>query len=145
MKRKEFIKQSLYVGVGAVCIPQLIQSCAAYKPKFVEEGNYLKIKKSEFLDTTKNPPVSRIFISVKLERYEFPIGISELPNGTYSAVYLRCTHRGCGLQNTGEDLQCPCHGSEFSYSGKVLSAPADENLSTFKVEEKGEELWITLT
>lgn len=145
MKRKDFLQQTAIIGAGALCIPSLFTACATYKPKYLVDGNTLKISKNEFIDSTTTPASRRLFISVKLDKYPFPIGISQNANGSYTAVYLECTHRGCGLQNTGEQLQCPCHGSEFSYSGKVMSAPADKDLKIFPLEEKGEELWISLT
>ena len=46
----------------------------------------------------------------------------------------RCSHLGCALQwNPREhSWDCPCHGSRFDADGKVLEAPAVENL-----DEKG--------
>jgi Rieske Fe-S protein len=51
--------------------------------------------------------------------------------GEISAVSGICTHLGCKLQSDDENrkLNCPCHQTAFSWSGKVLyyrlkSAPA---------------------
>lgn len=39
-----------------------------------------------------------------------------------------CTHLGC-VPNTNEDgWFCPCHGSQYDLSGRVLSGPAPRNL-----------------
>src|SRR5687768_7431338 len=35
----------------------------------------------------------------------------------YGAVSMRCTHRGCRVAPAGDRLACPCHGSEFTYTG----------------------------
>lgn len=42
----------------------------------------------------------------------------------------RCPHLGCALKwNAAEhSYDCPCHGSRFSQSGKVLNNPANEDL-----------------
>ncbi|MGB3563108.1 MAG: ubiquinol-cytochrome c reductase iron-sulfur subunit [Thermoanaerobaculia bacterium] len=62
---------------------------------------------------------------------------------TQSAV---CTHLGCLTRpNAREDgFFCPCHGSEFSLDGRVLKGPAPKSLPHFKLERRGEDLWVDL-
>lgn len=53
----------------------------------------------------------------------------------HSAIHLlkptapRCTHLGCALEWNRQEhaWECPCHGSRFSESGKVLENPAQKN------------------
>ena len=49
-----------------------------------------------------------------------------------------CPHLGCGFQWSGSDSQfkCPCHGSVYDPSGKVLGGPAPRPLDVLpsKVE-----------
>lgn len=49
-------------------------------------------------------------------------------NDKYLVAMAICTHLGCvpGEQN-GQWL-CPCHGSIFDYSGRVVRGPANKNL-----------------
>jgi Rieske Fe-S protein len=48
---------------------------------------------------------------------------------SYSAV---CTHLGCIVQWNGSEksFDCPCHGSRFSYAGKVINSPANDDLES---------------
>ncbi len=39
-----------------------------------------------------------------------------------------CTHLGCVPNKTEEGWLCPCHGSVFDNSGRVLQGPAPRNL-----------------
>lgn len=40
-----------------------------------------------------------------------------------------CTHLGCvPIEGSGNNWACPCHGSQFDVSGRVLKGPAPKNL-----------------
>ncbi len=49
-------------------------------------------------------------------------------------VSATCTHLGCTIRWNNDEMtwDCPCHGSRFSYDGKVLNGPAVEELVYFK-------------
>lgn len=54
------------------------------------------------------------------------IGVYKDKNGTCFLVKPICTHLKCELQfnPTDKTWDCPCHGSRFSYTGKVINNPA---------------------
>ena len=45
-------------------------------------------------------------------------------------VSAECTHMGCIVKWNGDEKSwdCPCHGSRFTYEGKVLNGPANKDL-----------------
>lgn len=51
-----------------------------------------------------------------------------------------CTHRRCLVHYNAakKRLDCGCHGSKFSLSGKVLSGPARKNLPAYPSWLKGD-------
>ncbi len=51
------------------------------------------------------------------------------------AVSAVCTHLGCILEKSSEGFECPCHGSCYNDSGKVLSGPAPRDLSWYMVSK----------
>jgi Rieske Fe-S protein len=55
--------------------------------------------------------------------------------GTGYFLYPLCPHMGCLLRwnNAEKSWDCPCHGSRFTFEGKVLNSPAYENLQTIAV------------
>jgi len=55
------------------------------------------------------------------------------------AISLTCTHQGCTVskQKDGTFI-CPCHGAKYDQNGKVLKAPAQRDLTTFKINNKTE-------
>jgi Rieske Fe-S protein len=52
-------------------------------------------------------------------------------NGSFVAVSSVCTHRGCTVDAQGARLVCPCHGSTYDRSGRVLVGPAERPLTRF--------------
>jgi Rieske Fe-S protein len=50
--------------------------------------------------------------------------------GTLVALSSNCTHMGCRVSwNTAEwSWDCPCHGSRFDREGRVIHAPAVQDL-----------------
>jgi menaquinol-cytochrome c reductase iron-sulfur subunit len=59
-------------------------------------------------------------------------------DGQVTVFSPMCTHLGCGYHwNGGErKFKCPCHGSVYDVSGKVLAGPAPRHLDALptKVE-----------
>jgi glycine/D-amino acid oxidase-like deaminating enzyme/nitrite reductase/ring-hydroxylating ferredoxin subunit len=49
-------------------------------------------------------------------------------------VSTECTHMGCGVKWNSDEKSwdCPCHGSRFTYEGKVMNGPANEGLPYHK-------------
>jgi len=69
--------------------------------------------------------------------------------GTFTAVSGVCTHLGCKLQpdDANRKLDCPCHQTAFSWSGKVLyyrlqAAPANLPRIPSRVNNGQVELYI---
>ncbi len=54
------------------------------------------------------------------------------PEGIY-AVSSVCTHLGCGVARSGDGFACPCHGSKFGPTGKVIAGPAPRPLPWLEV------------
>ena len=58
-------------------------------------------------------------------------------HGRLQAVSGRCTHLGCLVAwNAAERTwDCPCHGSRYTYDGKVIQGPAVDDLAPKPLEE----------
>lgn len=62
--------------------------------------------------------------------------------GRYYALSLVCTHLGCTVEVTPKTVACPCHGSVFDRSGKVVRGPAERPLERYEIEDRGEFLAV---
>jgi len=53
-------------------------------------------------------------------------------NGDVTVFSPMCTHLGCGYHwdGAGQQFKCPCHGSVFNISGRVVTGPAPRPLNT---------------
>ena len=68
------------------------------------------------------------------------------PDGAPRALDMTCTHFGCDVQwapSRGR-IVCPCHGSEYETSGKVLHGPAGKPLLPHEVREDAGDLVVVL-
>lgn len=59
------------------------------------------------------------------------------PDGP-TAVSRICTHLGCRVnyQQDKEYIECPCHQSRFTPTGKRIAGPAQKNLPSYAVNVK---------
>jgi len=53
-------------------------------------------------------------------------------DGLY-AISAICTHLGCIVNQTEWGFQCPCHGSRYNETGKVIAGPAPRNLDWHEI------------
>jgi cytochrome b6-f complex iron-sulfur subunit len=51
------------------------------------------------------------------------------------AISCVCTHLGCIVAVTETGFQCPCHGSKYNESGKVIGGPAPRNLAWLEISQ----------
>jgi len=58
------------------------------------------------------------------------IAVCRDETGNLTAVSAVCTHTGCTVNwnNKEKTWDCPCHGSRFDKSGKVITGPAVKDL-----------------
>lgn len=57
-------------------------------------------------------------------------GVYKDDDGNVFVVDTRCPHMGCQLEWNPDERSwdCPCHGSRFDYTGRLLNGPAQESV-----------------
>ena len=65
--------------------------------------------------------------------------IVQSANETLTAFSPACTHLGCAYrwEPSRSEFVCPCHGSAFSITGRVLQGPAARPLERLQVKRAG--------
>lgn len=105
------------------------------------------------LRTMKAEIIDRIFIKkVDIESLKNHSGTVTELNDMMVAVYKQdgryysfipvCNHLGCILKynSTEHTFECPCHGSRYDYTGKLLDGPAVLSIDSVNVSENEKEL-----
>ena len=79
----------------------------------------------------------------------FPEGVTAIPGrnvflvrsgNAFHAISSICTHLRCQVGHVRGGFQCPCHGSQFDSSGRVIKGAAPRPLDWYEVSlaENGE-------
>jgi len=145
--RRDFLKTTCgFSGVliSGSAVAALLESCTSVKFISAAEVNgVLSVNKNEFLQQS--------FVVVKTSALAFPVYLAKITTANssgerenYSALFMRCTHKQCEVKPAGSVLYCPCHGSEFSTTGKVLKEPASVDLEKFPVSSDTQNIYIHL-
>lgn len=133
--RKDFLKNLGLISVGTCCMG--LEGCTPVR--YVSgtfENKKLKVNILDFAD--------KKFVLVKNSILPAPVYLCKLENENFSALLIQCTHKQCELNPLGNILVCPCHGSEFSNTGKVLKSPAEKDLMKFQVTTDEQNIYIHL-
>lgn len=135
MDRRKFLLRCGSLGLGGTLGSVLLPACGGSKYLAVAaSGNRLIVNKTDMADQEA--------IVVSNNRLPAPVFLLRLPEGEYSAVLLLCTHKQCEVAPSGAILQCPCHGSEYTKTGRVLEGPATRDLAILKTESDEEHIYI---
>jgi cytochrome b6-f complex iron-sulfur subunit len=70
-------------------------------------------------------------LAILPDGHDDPIYILTDAAGEFTALSSMCTHLGCTVDIGQRNLVCPCHGSTFDRTGRVVKGPAERNLVRF--------------
>lgn len=145
MKRRMFVKTTCISCIGGGLIPALLSGCQSthYVTGTVDDVG-ITVPMSEFSYVEKDQTLTRQYILVQNDKLQFPVCLYRFSENEYSALWMKCTHKGAELEVVGDHLHCPRHGSEFTTKGAVSHGPAEQSLRTFPVIVKGDSVTIDL-
>lgn len=134
LSREEFLT---WLAWGSVGIQATLMGFGSYRflvPNIIfGPPTVFKIGKPEDF-----PPGSQTFLR---ENRLFIVSAEE----GIMAMSAICTHLGCTVGKVEWGYQCPCHGSKFDSSGRVLAGPAPRPLPWFKIFQGPDGLLVTDT
>ena len=145
MERRKFIKACGLTVVGVGLGGGVLSSCSGVHYFTAQSNdNRLSIPLSEFVELKNGKEKRRKYILVNSDQLQFPICVYDVKEEGLVSSLMKCTHRGCELSVGGGIFTCPCHGAEFTNTGKVMSGPVDTDLKTFRTESDNENIYVYL-
>jgi nitrite reductase/ring-hydroxylating ferredoxin subunit len=75
-----------------------------------------------------------------------PLWVLKLNNNQVVSLSAVCTHMQCIIKwdETRKMLVCPCHQGEFDADGNVIAGIPSRPLTTYKIEIRGDEIYVIL-
>lgn len=123
------------LGAVSISMVDFLESCSTMKSYSVAMNNNQVEVPLTLFDAAPLQLVSP-------KSYAYEIAVRKLPDNTYEALLLRCTHQHNPLTPTGNGFICTVHGSQFDKDGHVRKGPADANLLQLKTEVQQSNLII---
>lgn len=128
---------SLLQGCNTFTYPTPVQALQTVKG--AESGRSIAVS----IDSAS--PLAAVGGAALVESSFGPLLVVRKAADTFTALNGTCTHQVCTI--TGYSSQvfiCPCHGSEFDTSGKVINGPARIALAEHATQLSNNVLTITL-
>jgi nitrite reductase/ring-hydroxylating ferredoxin subunit len=140
--RRRFLRQMEVLAGGVMCgaLPLLGNACAA-RARYVTPslvGDRLGIPASS-LSAAEGGAGGLL---VEDPRSDLPIYVRRTSAGGYTAIGTRCGHRGCQVEAAAEKMVCPCHGSEYTFTGDILRGPTERPLTRYHVTADAEMVYV---
>ncbi len=137
--RRDFIKRTACAAIlgtaalSSLNINDILARAGEYESKDLQGDKIISL--SDYPDLGSNGGYAMITSSVMLIR---------TGGKSFRALNIKCPHKGCEVDYDGKSFTCPCHGSEFTATGKVTSGPATKNLKSYKAKYNAEDDTVTV-
>ncbi|MCP4140038.1 MAG: Rieske 2Fe-2S domain-containing protein [Chloroflexi bacterium] len=139
-EKKEKVDRRQFLGIAwLTAMVALMGESLAALGKFIQpvvDGGFGGIVKAGTLE--EFPPGSITLIK------EGRFFLSRLDDGSFLALWQRCTHLGCSVpfEEDEDQYHCPCHGSLFDKLGVVTGGPAPRPMDYFPVTIEAGEVFV---
>jgi Rieske Fe-S protein len=141
--RREFIKKAGASALAAAIVSPVFgfeADASSGKPALPMQPIILDITKPDYTALAKINGALKIPNPHDKKK---PIIVCRTSETAVTAFSSKCTHFGCevGLPENNT-ITCPCHGSKFDATGKVIHGPARKNLPAFSAVLEGTNITI---
>ncbi len=135
MLRRDFIKATCGLCATGFLFNSL-SGCISAQQVFKGEINDKKIL------LPSNLFAKSTLVLIRVKKLQYDIALRQLPDKTYSAILLRCSHFANSLDVTTNGFTCSLHGSTFNPEGQVKKGPAEKSLTSYTVTLQDDNILI---
>lgn len=142
MNRRSFFT---WMGIGwlSSMLPAVLAACTS-KFKHLES----KPRPDGFQPVGSVAELERLPGKIQVQLGSTPVVVirNPSPSGVLMALNPTCPHASCKVewQKDNNKFACPCHGSEFDSSGKVIQGPAGRPLINYPVKIEDQTILVKL-
>jgi cytochrome b6-f complex iron-sulfur subunit len=139
MQRRKFLS---WIGLG--WLVTLVSGGLAQARTMAKKPTYLTAGTTDAL-----AKAGSLVVTLKEKDAESTITVFTHPTNPKQllAMNLACTHNGCATNWDGKAkaFLCPCHGSSFDVTGKVIKSPAKKPLASYPVVLQGKKILVQVS
>lgn len=138
MERRDFLLNSCRACLGLMAVPALasLESCSSSKAMsgMSESNGVISLPLADIADKPG--------VTLHPKSIADPLMVVKNADGSYTALVLKCPHKGGPLSVVGDQLECDWHHSTFDMHGNVTKGPAKSALTSYPVTLNGDKLEI---
>lgn len=134
VNRRQFLGFA-WLTTGLILVAEVLASMFKFVQP-VKSGGFGGIVKAGTVDDF---PVGSVTLIQKGRFY-----LHRLEDGSFLALWQRCTHLGCSVpwEEVEDQFHCPCHGTFFNKVGEVKGGPAPRPLDIFPIFIESSEVLV---
>jgi len=127
--RRDFLARfAETISAGAILSPLASLGCA---PNYTARMAAHQVVRVDVEDLNKD---GRALVTPFTGTKRDSIMVVREAEGEFLALSMTCTHAGCRVHPpTAGVISCPCHGSQYDLTGKVIRGPALQPLGRYPI------------
>lgn len=141
--RRKFIQSALALSSGALAGGMAGGRVSSALARTVNEGD-LEVDLAAY-DELKQDGGFKVIKEVQIGDISDNIIIVRKSESTYLVFSAICRHKKCNVKfkTEKEAFVCPCHGSTYDLTGKVVKGPSTGDLPAYKSRLSGGKLFVS--
>jgi len=127
--RRSFLNK-LWIGLGLVALAEVVAIVFSFL-----RSNKSKPRQADSHAIVTAGAVNTFEVNSVTAFVRGRFYLARLEDGGFLALSRKCTHLGCTVPWVEKEMKfaCPCHGSTFDITGKVINSPAPRPLDIYPI------------
>jgi cytochrome b6-f complex iron-sulfur subunit len=148
--RRQFCTRAVSVAAFGGTLGAILQGCGSGSPTSASSFQALPVVAGTDLNggvvvnVDAASPLAAVGTAALVQSPSALVLVAHTAQDSFTALSSLCTHQACTIRGYANNtFVCPCHGSQFSTNGQVLSGPAFAPLTQYHAQFAAGVLTIT--